>query len=433
VDTIDQGRAIIHIAKTLKLFSADDPRVVVRHFAATRIAGNAGLFAASIRGFSSLEMGLGQRRLEALHNDAGIDVFIYRNFIEPWLFRNGLAYSIGDQVGESYLVSTILTYDALLRAVVELFAFLYKGREVERACHYLVHLASGLPFVRSEALSLLAAEFDEPTARLALDLAQGLKLLSFNQPMGTIEQIIYSDRVWKQANSGALRAISRLSQHERAALEIIVDKVRQYQGHPEQQLRDWARQNNVEPILDLAIGVGIVSRTGIVGAGKTRNFLTTPHFYVDVEDEFGEDVCDRVKIFLDSIRQGQHFSHQLRGQIWNPSALLEALINRGTVGPATAIGEDYTMAERAGIVRIERSAYRPGQYHMVLIQYDVVRKTLEVIQRQVMEPSMRVLVPGDFADHGSFVSIPEMRAKLAELPEPMKEAEREFLNTLREK
>lgn len=69
---------------------------------------------------------------------------------------------------------------------------------------------------------------------------------------------------------------------------------------------------------------------------------------------------------------------------------------------------------------------------MVLIQSDVGRKTLEVIQRQSMTPGSTMLTPEDLSNKGRFVSISETRATLAELPGEMRKAEREFTDTLRE-
>ena len=74
----------------------------------------------------------------------------------------------------------------------------------------------------------------------------------------------------------------------------------------------------------------------------------------------------------------------------------------------------------------------PDRYSMTLIQNDVARKTLEVVQRQVMTPNERVLTADDLSSRGRFVSILESRATLAELPGEMREAEREFTDVLRE-
>lgn len=286
-----------------------------------------------------------------------------------------------------------------------------------------------MPLTESDARHQLAFAYSEEAANIAIDLAKGLRLVAFTKTSSS-ETVIYSDRVWSKAGPKAAKAMTNFSREEREALEIIVETVRKHQGYPEELLRHWARNNNVEKMFNFALGVGLVSRTGIKTPGGTTHFLTTPHFYAEVAEEFGEDVCDRVKLFLNSIRNGQYVSPSSRGRIREPVALLRALLNNAAVGPAPAIGSDYTMVERAGIVKVEHSD--SDGYSMTLIQSDVAQKTLEVVQTQAMTPNKRVLSANDLSNKGRFVSIPESRATLAELPGEMREAEREFTDILRE-
>jgi hypothetical protein len=430
MNAVEQGRAIISISKALKALSADDPQVA-RHLYATRIAGNAGLLASSIRGHSTEGSALRPRRLQVLYNDVGLDILTFGHYVKPWLIRNNLAYFSDDTEGQEVLIATILTYDAILRAVTDLFESLESESEKAIACHHLVHLASELPLTVSTARQRLSGIYSEESAEMAIALCRGLRLVSFSRASATNEAIIYSDRIWKSVGERAANALPNFSTENSAALRVLVESVREHQGYPEPVLRRWAKSNNAEKMLNFAIGIGLISQTGIRTNHGMKHFLTTPHFYAEVEEEFGEDVCDRVKLFLNSIRHGQYFSVWGRGQIQDPGAILRALLNNNKVGPATAIGEDYTMAERAGIIKIERS-HVPDRYNMILVQDDVARKTLEVVERRAITPMSRTLQLDEFRDDGQFVSIPETRARLAELPGPMQEAEEDYLNTLRE-
>jgi hypothetical protein len=430
LNSIDQGRAIISIAKALRIYSGDDAQIR-RHFSATRIAGKAGLLASSIRGYSDEGNALHPRRLQVLYNDVGLDVLEFGTYVKPWLLRNNLAFFANDNEGNEVLVATILTYDALLKAVVELFDHLEAELQLARACHHLVHFASELPMTIYSSRHRLSSMYGEEVATTALSLARGLSLVSVSRSSSK-EAVIYSDRIWHHASNKAAQALPDFAPEAYTALEVLVDRVRNFQGLPELTLRRWAKNNNVEAILDFAIGIELITRTGIKTQSGKRYFLTTPHFYAEVEDEFGEDVCDRVKIFLNSIRNGQYFSSGIEGQIQDPVALLHALLNKAVIGPATAIGRNYMMAEKAGIVRVEDSPVQ-GRFNMVLVQDDVVNKTLEVIQGQSMMPSGRELTVDDLADNkGQFMSIPETRAQRAELPGEMREAEHEYVNAMRE-
>ena len=95
-------------------------------------------------------------------------------------------------------------------------------------------------------------------------------------------------------------------------------------------------------------------------------------------------MCDRVKIFLDSIRNGQHFGNRSTGKILAPQVLLRKFINTGELGPVTAIGTDYVTSELAGIVRVNREP-NSNRANMELVQEDTVGKVLDVIRTGLIE------------------------------------------------
>ena len=165
--------------------------------------------------------------------------------------------------------------------------------------------------------------------------------------------------------------------------------------------------------------------------GTMRAFLTTPHFYADLADEFGEDMCDRVKIFLDSIRNGQYFGFTGTGRIFDPVLLLRALLNRGHVGPATAIGTDYMAAEKAGVIRVQREA-SSNKANMELSQADTVRKVLEVVSSGSMEPGSPKMGIDHMSDGVGFTSIEQGRAQFGGVSGDLAEIEHEIIKHLRE-
>src|SRR5215207_7838489 len=264
-----------------------------------------------------------------------------------------------------------------------------------------------------------------------LPIGASSKLVKFTRVPRHSDVVCYSDRIWRSVGPKIAQPLAGFLPEDRMVLGMIVQSVKDHQGYPEPLMRKWAEEHNAKRMMDFAISIGLVTRTGIRSHDGSKHFLTTPHFYAEVEDEFGEDVCDRVKLFLNSIRNGQYFSGPFRGQIRDPAALLRALLNKTSVGPATAIGQDYIMAEKAGIVKVERAGSQ-GLYKMVLVQGDVVQKTLEVVERKAILPMGKTLTPSDINEKGHFVSIPETSTRLAELPGEMGEAEREYVNAIRE-
>jgi hypothetical protein len=230
----------------------------------------------------------------------------------------------------------------------------------------------------------------------------------------------------------AAKSLSPLSANDRAVILEFIDRVKSHQGMPESLLHLEARKHNAEHMVQLALSIGLINRTQIqMSDGSKRWFLTTPHFYADMGAEFGEDMCDRVKIFLDSIRNGQHFGSSSTGKIVSPGKLLSKLLNAGEIGPCTAIGTDYVTSEQAGIVRVRRSGVKPKQSYLELVQRDTVEKVHDIVTTGSLIGS-RPMTESDISEGVRFGSIEQLRGEKAQVPAPVAEAEREIIQKLRE-
>jgi hypothetical protein len=208
--------------------------------------------------------------------------------------------------------------------------------------------------------------------------------------------------------------------------------VRGYQGAPEAAAEKWAARNGEPELVALAVGLGLLDRTEILTKeGGTTSFLTTPHLYGELAATQGKDVCDRIRLFLDSIRHGQHYGQWYTGRIQDPVTLLGKLIDTGEIGPCTAIGKDYVLVERAGVVKVKPSA-KPGQYIMKLVQKDTVETIRDILQKKIRPTDMDVRPQGGAPGQDRFISAEQTRAKIGQLPEPMREAEAEMIRKLRE-
>ena len=328
--------------------------------------------------------------------------------------------------------SLILTYDELLKAVSDLYDSLDPLPE-DIGCLQVLEVASQLPTPESEVLHNAALNIGEEKAISSISLAKNYQIVACRAGKGLREPILYSERLWSRCIDRASAALSPLDNIQRSVILDLVAQVKEYQGFPESLLRNTARQNNVEPMLNLAIGVGLLNKTEIQMAdGTFRTFLTSPHFYADLETEFGEDMCDRVKIFLDSTRNGQHFGHSSTGRILDPDQLLRRLLNTGVIGPCTAIGTDWVTSERAGIVRIRRLDTTSSRCYMELVQKDTVSKVHQVVTKGTMQVDQPSMQASHVSDGRRFRSIEQVRAEAGELPGNLAEAERAIILKLRE-
>jgi hypothetical protein len=422
----ERGKHIIAAAKSLKRMPLADQNIA-NFLYATSFAGRAGLFASALRNAGTISLD----RAQVLAGTEGFTPLDVRERLLPWLENTNQAYvqRRKDKSIDS-IVSVVLTYEPLLEAVSDL----YDGSDPtpeDRGCVVALELVSALPMPQSEVLHAVAREIGD-AAKRAIELAKGYHVVAHQSGHGLAEPVLFSERVWTKFNAKAAKALSPLSREDRAVLMEFVNKVQKYQGMPEGLLRVEAKKHNAEHMLSLGIGIGVLNRTQIQMAdGKQRYFLTTPHFYADMGTEFGDDMCDRVKIFLDSVRNGQHFGRFSTGRILSPGVLLSKLLNAGEIGPCTAIGTDYVTSERAGIVKVRRSETKAGQSFLELVQRDTVSKVHDIITTGSLTGSIP-MTERDVTEGVRFASIEQLRAESAELPGPVAEAERAIMQKLRE-
>lgn len=429
MEKAEHGKLIISAAKSLKRFQLADPRIAALLYATSQ-AGRAGLFMSSLRHARNA----GMDRVAMLAATEGFGYPEVVGALIPWFEANGVVHAKRESASGKILSldSLTLTYDGLLAKVSEYYDAL-NPRTEDAGVILALETVSELPRLESEVAQKVARAIGEEPARTALGLAKNYKILASKSGKGLPEPILYSERVWARSIGKASQALAHLTKEDREALLALVDRVRRYQGVPESLIRHEAKQSNVECLVDLGLGTGLFNRTKIQMAdGTTRAFLTSPHFFTDLESEYGEDTCDRVKIFLDSTRNGQHFGSPWTGRISNPDALLHKLLNTGIIGPCTAIGTDWVTSERAGIIRVERQDVKARNCYMKLVQKDVVAKVHELVTTGTVAPAANAMEASHIREGQEFRSIEETRVEAGEVPEPVAEAERAIMLTLRE-
>ena len=423
----DRGKQIISAAKSLKAKPLADQNIA--HFLyATSFAGRAGLFASALKHAKTISF----NRTQILAETEGFSKLDVRDRLLPWLEDTNMVYIQRRQNTSIHaVVSLVLTYEPLLEAVTELYDSSDPTLE-DRGCVQALALVSALPMPESQVLQMVARNIGEESAKRAIELAKNYHIVAYHAGYGLPEPVLFSERVWTKFNAKSARALTPLSPADRATLLEFVSKVQEHQGIPEALVRNEARRHNGEYMLDLGLGIGLLNRTRIQMAdGADRFFLTTPHFYADMGAEFGEDMCDRVKIFLDSIRNGQHFGRTHTGRILSPDILLSRLLNAGEIGPCTAIGTDYITSERAGIVKVRRSELKPSQSFLQLVQPDTVSKVHDIITTGSLTSNVQ-MTESDVREGVRFASIEQLRGQPTNLPAPVAEAERAIMQKLRE-
>jgi hypothetical protein len=417
-----EGLRIISVAKSLAAYQNDVN--ISAYFGATRLAGQVGLFLSSLRSQTRMEW----RKFVALAASSFIDVPMLRLTVKPWLESKG--YVEVEGTNDTDLVRcTVLDYDAILRSISEWLHLLGPTQE-ELLVLEILDRGIRIPTTKSDAFNLLSSK--EETASRALDLAKGYNIVKVIETHGMGEAVIYSPMIWGDNIAKAGKALTHLENNKRALLLQLIESVRGYQGVPEEAAKKWAVKNGDQDLVTFAVGLGLLDRTEILTKeGGITSFLTTPHLYGELAATQGKDVCDRIRLFLDSIRHGQHYGQWYTGRIQNPVTLLGKLIDTGEIGPCTAIGRDYLLVERAGVVKVKPST-KPGQFVMHIVQKDTVELIRDILEKKTRPMDMDARPEGITPGQDRFVSAEQTRAKIGKLPEPMQEAEAEIIRKLRE-
>ena len=425
MDRNETGKLTVSIAKSLKGYQIADPRIASFLYA-TLEAGRLGLFVSAMKSEKRAKL----KRLQLLAAQEGITLPVLTGQLLPWLENAGLCHLTRDLAGNILdCTSLVLAYRDLLNAVSDFYESRQPADE-DRACLMVLRQASELPRSESVLRQEVATTFSEATAHTALTLAKAYNIVASSG--NSADPLLYAPRVWTGLLDKAPQALTPLDDTQREVLTYLINMVRASQGYPETLIRKEAIRHGFGNLIDMAIGIALMNRTELqLADGSRRSFLTTPHFYDDLRGEFGEDMCDRVKIFLDSIRNGQYFGSRATGRILDPERLLRVLLDRGQIGPATAIGQDYIVAEKAGIVRVQRASFGNTAF-MELGQEDTVRKVLEIVSSGAVDPSTYRMAVSHISDGTLFKSIEHGRAELGGSSTELAELEHEIINRLRE-
>lgn len=127
--------------------------------------------------------------------------------------------------------------------------------------------------------------------------------------------------------------------------------------------------------------IGMYDFNEISNSTDTKVFVTKPAAFSKYGNPFEEDALDLAKAFVTSLYYGMNDSVSSRGKIQSLKLLLGKLISGDSVGPATAIGEDYRILEYRRVVKLTPSKSYKGRYYMRLLKRDIGELALHVLEQ----------------------------------------------------
>jgi hypothetical protein len=363
------GGYVLALFKGLDAWDTDIP--ALDDFEATLVAGKASDLISSIRALGSVEVKEFEvrRKLARLHRR---DV----HSVLDTLDRAGLiAVEWSNQQTLVEVKSLIGDRSGVLAAAAAIFEA-FSPTPAERIAIEILDLTSRFPRADSEITqSLIGTGFDELDVIKCLKQLEAFQLIAKTLETESARPLIYNPQVFGDDSLDAYQMIANLPMHNKETALKIIMHVHEKPGVPIPQDYD-------KNIIMLLAKVGIIDLSGIGTRGGTtrKEFPTAPQIWGRfTETGLSEDLIDDSKLLLNSFRYGEFYSPPDRGQIQDPLVLVSRLIDRGQVGAATAIGEDYPMPLARGIVSIVESRIHPGRYFMELRKRDVAEAVRDVL------------------------------------------------------
>ncbi len=362
MDSKTKGAWVIHHARKLQATFSQD-------FDAIGFAGKSGTLLSAIS--AERQMQIGQGRLEALAKANNISPKTEMPAILAELTRQRLVLP-----GTGGIEVLGLTGQVVLESTARIFDESTHEKHEEVVIE-VSDAASESPLTDKSAVESLSDQFELPTKDVMDTLQLGCNIGFFDsEAISANEKLLFNGNLFRREDARKINGVlNSLKPGEATKLTELNDKL---------QSTGCLPLNSAETLLgkDLferlhSIGMFDVS---VVGNDQGKNyFVTRPAAFSKFSESIADDALDLAKALVASLTYGMTISSYYRGRIQMVSALMNKLIAGGSVGPATAIGNDYQALELKGVVAVTPD--RGGMFTMRLLKPEVGRLALAVIQQ----------------------------------------------------
>jgi hypothetical protein len=283
---------------------------------------------------------------------------------------------------------------------------------IERCAVASADHAAYCPMTESEHRDVLAlqgfpAEVHESVFQALA--AIGLLRRAYSTPLR--ENVLWAPYVWGTQALDVARFMKQLPANEREALSSLSRKAADRPGASVDQLGE-------SKLVNAARHAGLFDATRVRAGSSERAFAFSPALETGIGGGLTDATHER-KLFVAHILNGHRFGRPGTGRIDYPIALVNALINKRSVGPTTAARTEYGLLEGAGIVRAEEVGGGMAMLH--LVKPDVAEESLELLRLAIDEdPSQQADSVEGLWIPGSAMTTPEQDRR--RLHEPVGDA-----------
>ncbi|MBA4416285.1 MAG: hypothetical protein C0392_00015 [Syntrophus sp. (in: bacteria)] len=344
-------------------------------------AGKCGIVLNALAGSASSD--LTNERVNALAKANGISVRLELPSILDELVRQRLI-----DKGQSGISVLGLTAAQTLEHTANIFDEASPGA-CEKVAIELAEKASDLPIVKESAAEYVSDSYHMRDSETQEILQQCEQIGFFDAEDAAGEQVYFNGNLFRHEDiikvSAVLRSLSGSDEQR------VVDLTERLKSSGCIAKSEAVRILG-DTLYSKLCAIGFIDENSIGNEAGTFSFVTRPAAFSKFTNSAVDDAFDLAKAFVTSLTYGMTSSSHGRGRIRMIEALMNKLISGASVGPATAIGQDYKVLEMKGVVEV-----RPvgdGRFFMRLLKKEVGRLALTVITEGEAGGSPLLELPG---------------------------------------
>lgn len=373
MDELTKGTWVVNSVKHLVGLRTNTPELA--YFEATELSGKAGMLLARL--VADEQEIVRAPKLRVLARESGITHGEIRACLESLRELGKVDFTLDENGKPKDVEVYCFSASDALSSTSKLFDSLGPSAHEEAN---LVSLDDTfkLPRFESELMEVLTSDgFSEETAKQTLRMQDALGLVkSSTEPS---KKLFYNEYAFAGDPIKIANAVKGLDGDERTSVQDVLELVGNSPGYSIEALNKKFPSH----ILKLLEGVGLIDAMTVHSPIGDATFATLPQMRGITIDlpMLSIDVFHKAKVLLSCLRFGEVKSTSWRGRIDSTEKLINIvnkLIRGEWVGPCTAIGQDYQLLERDGVI-VTRPGF-PGTYSMKLRQ-----KEVGLLVKQILE------------------------------------------------
>jgi hypothetical protein len=251
-----------------------------------------------------------------------------------------------------------------------------------------VEVGAIAPLTQSQHLDeVIKRGFTDQEAAEALRLSRAVGI-NLNAPSAELgEAVVYSPYVWGTKQLSLATFLASLPPNER---EALLGMSQQVLATPGIQISKLAAS---PAVIKSAQNAGLIQAATVQSAtGVSSTYAFSPLLEAEDNKVATTEALHLRKLFVAHILFGHEAARAGGGKILSPEVLVQALVDRGRVGPATNIGSDSHLLEAAGVVTVEPAGDRA---FLRLVKPEIAQSGLEWIRRITDTSGTAVLTSRD--------------------------------------